>query len=111
MHRRRFLFNDTAATEIYTLSLHDALPISVYFADHPAHAVCRWFWPWYPAYLIPSALWCLFYQGGFFPFHCLSRSAEHTSELQSRHYLVCRLLLATKRPPDSPIPHPHSRPA
>src|SRR3712207_9097846 len=95
-----FFFNDTATTEIYTLSLHDALPISqglhpqhlyracaevprrqqgrsvvpVPFVDHPARqqrieqADRRW-----------------------------HRSEEHTSELQSRQYLVCRLLLEKKK--------------
>src|SRR3712207_8118789 len=89
--RRFFFFNDTATTEIYTLSLHDALPISTgargwsppagterpcrrrgrasrgddSFPDHPASA--------------------------------LQRSEEHTSELQSRQYLVCRLLLEKKK--------------
>src|SRR3989449_3126178 len=81
-----FFFNDTATTEIYTLSLHDALPICVNtgrrhrqrhderrteavardVADHHAHA-------------IPT------------------RSEEHTSELQSRLHLVCRLLLEKKK--------------
>src|SRR6266536_6307654 len=66
-----FFFNDTATTEIYTLSLHDALPIS------PAcggGARRRWSGirgPW--------------------------RSEEHTSELQSRVDLVCRLLLEKKK--------------
>src|SRR5215813_15575172 len=73
-----FFFNDTATTEIYTLSLHDALPIyllaerrrdvagsqSAYLARHPPQA---------------------------------DRSEEHTSELQSRPHLVCRLLLEKKK--------------
>src|SRR5215203_7527047 len=66
-----FFFNDTATTEIYTLSLHDALPI--YDA-----AVCRD--PRPPRHR---------------PAH--HRSEEHTSELQSRQYLVCRLLLEKKK--------------
>src|SRR5712664_4893043 len=61
-----FFFNDTATTEIYTLSLHDALPIST-----PG---C---WP--STARRPRRRW--------------SRSEEHTSELQSRSDLVCRLLL------------------
>src|SRR3712207_7596445 len=77
-----FFFNDTATTEIYTLSLHDALPISARRPDRRrvrrargrrsgarrgrAHAPVR-------------------------------RSEEHTSELQSRQYLVCRLLLEKKK--------------
>src|SRR6267378_3077084 len=70
-----FFFNDTATTEIYTLSLHDALPISyarsirgpgqANFPHHPARAA--------------------------------RRSEEHTSELQSRRDLVCRLLLEKKK--------------
>src|SRR5476651_2898336 len=70
-----FFFNDTATTEIYTLSLHDALPISRPAPPRAARrcrrspAVARW----------------------------RSRSEEHTSELQSRQYLVCRLLLEKKQ--------------
>src|SRR6266702_8911098 len=67
-----FFFNDTATTEIYTLSLHDALPI------HGAVAlgIGRTDYPtaWGPA-----------------------RSEEHPSELQSRGHLVCRLLLEKKK--------------
>src|SRR6202171_6832007 len=68
-----FFFNDTATTEIYTLSLHDALPI--------------WIFP---------------HQEQALPVHAggrqsrRSRSEEHTSELQSPSYLVCRLLLEKK---------------
>src|SRR5215216_8159141 len=66
-----FFFNDTATTEIYTLSLHDALPI---LPRHrraratPAHRCDTW-----------------------------ARSEEHTSELQSPDHLVCRLLLEKKK--------------
>src|SRR3712207_7601889 len=91
-----FFFNDTATTEIYTLSLHDALPICagqpprgrrerqgqrrphLRGADRPAdrhrgrRLGARWRW------------------------RRLLRSEEHTSELQSRQYLVCRLLLEKK---------------
>src|SRR5215471_21601029 len=66
-----FFFNDTATTEIYTLSLHDALPIST-----------------------PSP------NGERRPrrtHRCGPRSEEHTSELQSRRDLVCRLLLEKKK--------------
>src|SRR6266849_10206142 len=68
-----FFFNDTATTEIYTLSLHDALPISVrraprLYAD----------------------------RGGSRVAGRIRRSEEHTSELQSRVDLVCRLLLEKK---------------
>src|SRR5882757_11584369 len=67
-----FFFNDTATTEIYTLSLHDALPIS-----HPGARVDRG----------PGVV----HEG------LGERSEEHTSELQSRQYLVCRLLLEKKK--------------
>src|ERR1035437_11193157 len=68
-----FFFNDTATTEIYTLSLHDALPI----------------------------LWSTPFRRGTTVLGtdstASSRSEEHTSELQSRQYLVCRLLLEKKK--------------
>src|SRR6185437_16861568 len=70
-----FFFNDTATTEIYTLSLHDALPISSdcrrrahRAGERGCAASCGW-----------------------------PRSEEHTSELQSLAYLVCRLLLEKKK--------------
>src|SRR3712207_9176680 len=85
-----FFFNDTATTEIYTLSLHDALPISS-----------------------GSNVWCssarLQRRATKPRGNCsrrsrrlqipsrLTRSEEHTSELQSRQYLVCRLLLEKKK--------------
>src|SRR3712207_8850871 len=76
-----FFFNDTATTEIYTLSLHDALPISSgkrrVLAEVPLHPP-------------PQRLW-----HGTLLF--ARRSEEHTSELQSRQYLVCRLLLEKKK--------------
>src|SRR5437660_12283510 len=73
-----FFFNDTATTEIYTLSLHDALPISgrrrgsldVDRCDPCRHRRAR---------------------------RRAHRSEEHTSELQSRGHLVCRLLLEKKK--------------
>src|SRR5947209_20148574 len=69
-----FFFNDPATTEIYTLSLHDALPI----------------WPRAPRGR-PS-------RSGPPPGRSRRvRSEEHTSELQSRQYLVCRLLLEKKK--------------
>src|SRR5471030_3534602 len=69
-----FFFNDTATTEIYTLSLHDALPIS------RVHCV--------PAVPRPSGCPCE---------RARWRSEEHTSELQSLRHLVCRLLLEKKK--------------
>src|SRR3712207_7824372 len=95
-----FFFNDTATTEIYTLSLHDALPISralratpqrrlrprdasilldLLLARRRPHAQ-----DWIMAAILEP------------PPH---RSEEHTSELQSRQYLVCRLLLEKKKQP------------
>src|SRR3712207_7335549 len=93
-----FFFNDTATTEIYTLSLHDALPICQLASPRtetasrrprrrlrptqgpaarpPARSVTRPGEPW----RTPPP-----------------RSEEHTSELQSRQYLVCRLLLEKKK--------------
>src|SRR3712207_7934670 len=99
-------FNDTATTEIYTLSLHDALPISVerltidapseyqgvliqllalrkgrleQLVDHGSGWIRM-------EYIVPAR--------GLIGFR---RSEEHTSELQSRQYLVCRLLLEKKK--------------
>src|SRR5689334_23471905 len=90
-----FFFNDTATTEIYTLSLHDALPISSSttstLALRPgasAAGVSR------PRGEIPAAWrswdssWCKSMRW---------RSEEHTSELQSQFHLVCRLLLEKKK--------------
>src|ERR1017187_11035495 len=68
-----FFFNDTATTEIYTLSLHDALPI------------CWSIW----GSLCPGTPHCKMCRKS-------PRSEEHTSELQSPMYLVCRLLLEKK---------------
>src|SRR2546430_16793979 len=72
-----FFFNDTATTEIYTLSLHDALPISRDGGRLPAGRRRR-------GADSGGALSCL-------------RSEEHTSELQSQSNLVCRLLLEKKK--------------
>src|SRR5260370_17502984 len=81
-----FFFNDTATTEIYTLSLHDALPISRSdFGDHASaqpFARC--------ADVAPAAAAVLSRPPRL-------RSEEHTSELQSHLNLVCRLLLEKKK--------------
>src|SRR3712207_8591518 len=84
-----FFFNDTATTEIYTLSLHDALPI---FRDTPLASTS----------LGPTRSRVMKVEA--IPARPLSRnstsdrrSEEHTSELQSRQYLVCRLLLEKKK--------------
>src|SRR5258707_13983333 len=81
-----FFFNDTATTEIYTLSLHDALPI--YRWRRPA---CR------RGRTRRSAHRCLRPNAAAAPAAASGRSEEHTSELQSRQYLVCRLLLEKKK--------------
>src|ERR1039457_2478029 len=93
---RSYFFNDTATTEIYTLSLHDALPI---YAS-PSHRSISTIW----------AIWV--------PLRVFRRSEEHTSELQSPCNLVCRLLLEKKRwlapggsapPPPAPLVRAHRR--
>src|SRR6266498_2771048 len=71
-----FFFNDTATTEIYTLSLHDALPISC-FSRCASGVASRTHW----------------FRPNSAPSSTSRRSEEHTSELQSRPHLVCRLLL------------------
>src|SRR5437868_15248755 len=76
-----FFFNDTATTEIYTLSLHDALPIS---SRRSAKSCGRRS----PRAVEPSCC------PARMP---VARSEEHTSELQSRFDLVCRLLLEKKK--------------
>src|SRR5689334_25405004 len=70
-----FFFNDTATTEIYTLSLHDALPIS------------------YAIQLTPDFEMAEYERKNMI----YERSEEHTSELQSQFHLVCRLLLEKKK--------------
>src|SRR3712207_8581586 len=96
-----FFFNDTATTEIYTLSLHDALPISSRgLADRPVDigpdaarvrgGRARGRHLRRARLLRGRARPRLPRRGRF------ARSEEHTSELQSRQYLVCRLLLEKK---------------
>src|SRR2546425_9726187 len=89
-----FFFNDTATTEIYTLSLHDALPISrrepaggrSLSGRTPSRRSCRRSAARSPGSPTPRRAAC---RG--------MRSEEHTSELQSLAYLVCRLLLEKKK--------------
>src|SRR3712207_8195061 len=88
-----FFFNDTATTEIYTLSLHDALPISR-FRRTTASPFCR-FVTSAPACSPASTSTCSLARSSASPGS--PRSEEHTSELQSRQYLVCRLLLEKKK--------------
>src|SRR3712207_8072457 len=94
-----FFFNDTATTEIYTLSLHDALPISLKKrlstlklrvsrgATGARSAV---------AAFRSRTVGCTSRANGRTWSRMIGRSEEHTSELQSRQYLVCRLLLEKK---------------
>src|SRR5258707_4245372 len=78
-----FFFNDTATTEIYTLSLHDALPI---WTRRPSLRSSQ-----NNGRLVLIMRYAASLCAGFL------RSEEHTSELQSRQYLVCRLLLEKKK--------------
>src|SRR5438445_5039461 len=94
---RHFLFTDPATTEIYTLSLHDALPIypdGDGFMNELTRADVTAVTLFQATMAVPGRV---------------TRSEEHTSELQSRQYLVCRLLLekkkqASSRSPCSPAP-------
>src|SRR3712207_8253974 len=90
-----FFFNDTATTEIYTLSLHDALPISL-AAGHP-HPLPGEQRPRDQGLVPAGKVEAL--AGGWGQAETVTRSEEHTSELQSRQYLVCRLLLEKKTTP------------
>src|SRR2546427_8657945 len=99
-----FFFNDTATTEIYTLSLHDALPICLWALVHGLEAAKK---PLTAKILNDPSI------------AIKGRSEEHTSELQSQSNLVCRLLLEKKKkdrqhqgpvrsnpplsPPDAPL--------
>src|SRR3712207_8196598 len=87
-----FFFNDTATTEIYTLSLHDALPISSTGLNFTSSTVSVAGGPNIGSCYVPGDpnLITCFLTG-------VNRSEEHTSELQSRQYLVCRLLLEKKK--------------
>src|SRR3712207_7523035 len=93
-----FFFNDTATTEIYTLSLHDALPICE--ARLGPAAVAPDLWLDVRGFAV---LYCGAATGRSAAHAGLAggsgdpRSEEHTSELQSRPYLVCRLLLEKKK--------------
>src|SRR2546430_13323552 len=92
--RRCFFFNDTATTEIYTLSLHDALPIS-WIIETNADTWERSGFGGMDEVQMLRALEVLFAE---------ERSEEHTSELQSQSNLVCRLLLAKKKTQLRPTP-------
>src|SRR3712207_7559829 len=89
-----FFFNDTATTEIYTLSLHDALPISGLSegaTPAPEHLKGSLLGPHAHTVPLDSLGQTLDHRSRSW------RSEEHTSELQSRQYLVCRLLLEKKK--------------
>src|SRR3712207_8240869 len=99
-----FFFNDTATTEIYTLSLHDALPISFENTVPSTVLLGKLFGQEQRAQELVD-----FYLTNINSVYAwveqierdnkvkpLARSEEHTSELQSRQYLVCRLLLEKK---------------
>src|SRR2546430_6472245 len=95
-----FFFNDTATTEIYTLSLHDALPICSAFvgcagvaALPPDRGCCALSRHRIPTAGVRDAGRRRHGEGA----PCLRRSEEHTSELQSQSNLVCRLLLEKKK--------------
>src|SRR6266481_1521330 len=89
-----FFFNDTATTEIYTLSLHDALPICP--PSPPDRRTTSRHWP-SPASRRETWRPC-------------ERSEEHTSELQSQFQLVCRLLLGKKTKSHRFSKHTRTRP-
>src|SRR5256885_8196793 len=84
-----FFFNDTATTEIYTLSLHDALPISML---HPAITATAVLGAYILIFLMATLVLRVPEAAA-----ALERSEEHTSELQSPCNLVCRLLLEKKK--------------
>src|SRR5690606_41657040 len=100
-----FFFHDTPTTATYTLSLHDALPISALaFTDEivklkkPTDVTFKAI----AAKLTPAALIELQLSVGFYIMTSkFLRSEEHTSELQSRENLVCRLLLEKKKTKDN----------
>src|SRR3712207_9301913 len=96
-----FFFNETATTEIYTLSLHDALPIYGDVPSLPRAEIAAMVGPEGRPVAAPTAQlqnrtrrWPALARAHSGP---AVRSEEHTSELQSRQYLVCRLLLEKKK--------------
>src|SRR5689334_24378255 len=100
-----FFFNDTATTEIYTLSLHDALPISRAPSRSPRGSAtsCPARWP----ACLQSSRRRSFSTSRSSWVRPSMRSEEHTSELQSQFHLVCRLLLEKKKK-TNPTPHQYA---
>src|SRR5260221_5207615 len=88
-----FFFNDTATTEIYTLSLHDALPISWTLGRRERSDSSG-------GVSVPTSLWRSRSRARARRRRHGDRSEEHTSELQSHSDLVCRLLLEKKKKRD-----------
>src|SRR5690349_23816726 len=93
-------FNHTAPTDIYTLSLHDALPILQTDAIKPG-----------TSYSMPRHAGTTYFLAELYRITREPRSEEHTSELQSRRDLVCRLLLEKKNTPRAPCSAPPAPPA
>src|SRR3712207_8654998 len=99
-----FFFNDTATTEIYTLSLHDALPISSArrtVTGRSSRTPTRWtsrasLTSTSRSGRASTSVWARRWHAWRRRSLLTHRSEEHTSELQSRQYLVCRLLLEKK---------------
>src|SRR2546422_6694073 len=99
-----FFFNDTATTEIYTLSLHDALPIYGYLrgwtVDAQGPTLIQTSYEYDSRGNLKRCVNHIRRTSG------LERSEEHTSELQSRLHIVCRLLLEKKKGRDASIDPP-----
>src|SRR3712207_8768561 len=100
-----FFFNDTATTEIYTLSLHDALPILAQNLGIDYHAATEELYYYMRKNDMPTheALMQTIQSLLTKKRRSAERSEEHTSELQSRQYLVCRLLLEKKKNTPPPV--------
>src|SRR5690606_41308069 len=106
MHRSPHCRLDTRTTQFYPLSLHDALPIFIdvpelgYFGTdhpHPRGELLVKTTSMIPGYYKrPDVTAAMFDEDGFYRTGDIVRSEEHTSELQSRENLVCRLLLEKK---------------
>src|SRR2546427_7598027 len=105
-----FFFNDTATTEIYTLSLHDALPIWLLLPDVEVEVRLQDRPPLADLHLLVHLVVVhrvvqeLLRQVG----DLRVRSEEHTSELQSQSNLVCRLLLEKKKKTNVPLRQSHT---